>query len=69
MKFLPYLLKHLRRNWIRTLSTIPGRLLVCVTDGDGQCRYIGQLPRTSRPSLDEALEEIRAQHRALLLDA
>ena len=22
MKFLPYLLKHLRRNWLRTLSTV-----------------------------------------------
>ena len=22
MKYLPYLLKHLRRNWIRTMSTV-----------------------------------------------
>ena len=22
MKFLPYLLKHLRRNWVRTTSTV-----------------------------------------------
>ena len=22
MRFLPYLLKHLRRNWVRTTSTV-----------------------------------------------
>lgn len=29
MKFLPYILKHLRKNWIRTLSTVAG-LAVCI---------------------------------------
>ena len=29
MKFLPYLLKHLRRNWIRTSSTVLG-MAVCI---------------------------------------
>ena len=29
MKFLPYILKHLRRNWVRTSSTILG-LAVCI---------------------------------------
>ena len=29
MKFLPYLLKHLRRNWIRTLSTVMA-MAVCI---------------------------------------
>lgn len=29
MKYLPYVLKHLRRNWIRTLSTVAG-LAVCI---------------------------------------
>ena len=29
MKFLPYVLKHLRRNWLRTLSTVAGMAL-CV---------------------------------------
>jgi putative ABC transport system permease protein len=29
MKFLPYVLKHLRRNWLRTLSTVLGMAL-CV---------------------------------------
>ncbi|MEW6320569.1 MAG: FtsX-like permease family protein [Acidobacteriota bacterium] len=29
MKFLPYILKHLRRNWVRTLSTVLGMAL-CV---------------------------------------
>ncbi len=29
MKFLPYLLKHLRRNWIRTLSTVAA-MAVCI---------------------------------------
>jgi len=27
MKYFPYVLKHLRRNWIRTLSTIAGMAL------------------------------------------
>lgn len=34
MKFLPYVLKHLRRNWVRTLSTLLGMalciFLICV---------------------------------------
>jgi putative ABC transport system permease protein len=34
MKFLPYVLKHLRRNWLRTLSTVMGMalcvFLICV---------------------------------------
>ena len=29
MKFLPYVLKHLRRNWLRTVSTVLGMAL-CV---------------------------------------
>jgi putative ABC transport system permease protein len=29
MKFLPYLLKHLRRNWIRTLSTVAA-MAICI---------------------------------------
>ena len=29
MKFLPYLLKHLRRNWIRTASTVAA-MAVCI---------------------------------------
>lgn len=29
MKFLPYLLKHLRRNWVRTLSTVAA-ISVCI---------------------------------------
>jgi putative ABC transport system permease protein len=29
MKFAPYILKHLRRNWVRTLSTILG-MAVCI---------------------------------------
>src|SRR6185503_12037327 len=29
MKYLPYVLKHLRRNWIRTASTIAG-LALCI---------------------------------------
>ena len=29
MKFLPYVLKHLRRNWIRTASTVAG-VAVCI---------------------------------------
>ena len=29
MKFVPYLLKHLRRNWIRTLSTVMA-MAVCI---------------------------------------
>jgi putative ABC transport system permease protein len=29
MKFLPYVLKHLRRNWVRTASTIVG-MAVCI---------------------------------------
>lgn len=29
MKFLPYILKHLRRNWIRTLSTVVA-MAVCI---------------------------------------
>jgi putative ABC transport system permease protein len=29
MKFLPFVLKHLRRNWIRTLSTVAG-MAVCI---------------------------------------
>jgi putative ABC transport system permease protein len=29
MRFLPYILKHLRRNWVRTASTIAG-LAVCI---------------------------------------
>ena len=34
MKFLPYVLKHLRRSWLRTLSTMMGMalciFLICV---------------------------------------
>src|SRR5262245_49222772 len=34
MKFLPYVLKHLRRSWLRTLSTVAGMalciFLICV---------------------------------------
>ena len=34
MKYLPYVLKHLRRNWLRTLSTVMGMalciFLICV---------------------------------------
>ena len=29
MKFLPYILKHLRRNWIRTASTVMA-MAVCI---------------------------------------
>ena len=29
MKYLPYMLKHLRRNWIRTASTIVG-IALCI---------------------------------------
>jgi putative ABC transport system permease protein len=29
MKFLPYILKHLRRNWIRTLSTVAA-MAICI---------------------------------------
>ena len=29
MKFLPYLLKHLRRNWVRTGSTVVA-MAVCI---------------------------------------
>ena len=29
MRYLPYVLKHLRRNWIRTASTIAG-MAVCI---------------------------------------
>ena len=29
MKYLPYVLKHLRRNWIRTASTVAG-MAVCI---------------------------------------
>ncbi len=29
MKYLPYVLKHLRRNWVRTLSTVVG-LALCI---------------------------------------
>ena len=29
MKFLPYILKHLRRNWVRTSSTVLG-MAVCI---------------------------------------
>ena len=28
MKYLPYVLKHLRRNWVRTLSTVAA--MVCI---------------------------------------
>lgn len=34
MKFFPYILKHLRRSWLRTLSTVMGMalciFLICV---------------------------------------
>jgi pimeloyl-ACP methyl ester carboxylesterase len=53
---------------IGTLSSIPGLRLVFVADGEGRCVYAGQVPRASRPALEEALEEIRAQHRSALLD-
>ena len=29
MKFLPFILKHLRRNWVRTLSTVVA-MAVCI---------------------------------------
>src|SRR5262245_59407244 len=29
MKFLPFVLKHLRRNWVRTISTVAG-MAVCI---------------------------------------
>src|SRR5712671_7336800 len=29
MKYLPYVLKHLKRNWIRTASTLAG-LVLCI---------------------------------------
>ena len=29
MKFLPFVLKHLRRNWIRTLSTVVA-MAICI---------------------------------------
>ena len=29
MKFLPFVLKHLRRNWVRTLSTVLA-MAVCI---------------------------------------
>jgi hypothetical protein len=29
MKYLPYVLKHLKRNWIRTASTLAG-LALCI---------------------------------------
>jgi pimeloyl-ACP methyl ester carboxylesterase len=54
---------------VRTLSSIPGLLLVFVVDGGGQYVYAGQMPRASRPALDAALEQIRARHRAILLGA
>jgi pimeloyl-ACP methyl ester carboxylesterase len=52
---------------VRTLRSIPGLVLVFVVDGEGRCAYAGQVPRASRPALDAALDEIRAEHRGLLL--
>jgi pimeloyl-ACP methyl ester carboxylesterase len=54
---------------VRTLRSIPGLVQVFVVDAEGQCVYAGQVPRASRPALDETLAEIRAQHQAILLDA
>jgi putative ABC transport system permease protein len=47
MKFLPYILKHLRRNWIRTGSTILG-MAVCI--------FLFCTLRTVLKALDDARE-------------
>jgi pimeloyl-ACP methyl ester carboxylesterase len=54
---------------IRTLGLLPGVELAFVADGAGQCLYAGAVPWPSRRVLRQALDAIREQHRALLLDA
>jgi putative ABC transport system permease protein len=47
MKFLPYILKHLRRNWVRTGSTILGMAL---------CIFLFCTLRTVLEAMDDARE-------------
>ena len=47
MRFLPYILKHLRRNWVRTGSTILGMAL---------CIFLFCTLRTVLRAMDDARE-------------
>ena len=54
MKYLPYILKHLRRNWIRTLSTIFAMALCIFLIGTLQTllrAFYGNIDRTSTERL------------------
>ena len=54
MKYLPYILKHLRRNWIRTLSTIMAMALCIFLIGTLQTllrAFYGGMDRTSTERL------------------
>ena len=54
MKYLPYILKHLRKNWIRTLSTMLAMalciFLICALQTLLRAFY-GSLDRTSTERL------------------
>jgi putative ABC transport system permease protein len=52
MKFLPYILKHLRRNWIRTSSTVLG-MAVCI--------FLFCTLQTVLAALDYSLQSASAQ--------
>ena len=53
---------------VRTLSAIPGRELVFVTDGEGRCVYAGTVLGSGRAALRQALDEAREQHGPTLPD-
>ncbi len=53
---------------IRSLNAIPGVDLVFVANSEGRCVYAGAVPWTSQAALRQAIAEVRAEHRAALLD-
>jgi hypothetical protein len=53
---------------IRLLGAIPGLELVFVATGEGACIYAGAVPSSSRAALHRALDEIRQECRAALLE-
>lgn len=52
---------------IRTLNALLGLRMVFVADSEGQCRYAGSVPSSSRSALERTVSEIQAHYEPHLL--
>ena len=64
MKYLPYILKHLRKNWIRTASTVLGDGAVHLPDLR-RCRPCS--PASTAHSSGAATDRLVTRHRVSLV--